>query len=218
MPLKYVIRDLTTEDTTLRRRRRRLYIIFNVVVFHILKSYENPPQRTKSESASMPNFREARESLLYCYSENLLTDEKFCLLYDWNTSKNPDFDYTCYNKLDLNEMSDDDVVAEFRFMKNDILRLVRALDMPNEITCHFYNDLKVDSMEALCVVLNRLAYPCRYFDMIPRFRRAVPQLSMIFNQTIDFIDGNWGHLLRNMNQPWLFDVICKCNTYEGCCT
>ena len=80
----------------------------------------------------MPNFREARESLLYCYSENLLTDEEFCLLYDLNTSKNPDFDYTCYNKFDLNEMSDDDVVAEFRFMKNAILRLVRALDMPNE--------------------------------------------------------------------------------------
>ena len=151
----------------------------------------------------MPNFREARESLLYCYSENLLTDEEFCLLYDLNTSKNPDFDYTCYNKFDLNEISDDDVVAKFRFMKNDILRLVRALDMPNEITCHFYNDLKVDSLEALCVVLSRLAYPCRYFDMMPRFGRAVPQLSMIFNQTIDYIDGNWGHLLRNMNQPWL---------------
>lgn len=151
----------------------------------------------------MPNFREARETLLYCYSENLLTDEEFCLLYDLNTSKNPDFDYTCYNKFDLNEMSDDDVVAEFRFMKNDIVRLVRALNMPNEITCYFYNDLKVDPLEALCVVLSRIAYPCRYFNMISRFGRAVPQLSMIFNQTIDFIDSNWGHLLQNMNQPWL---------------
>ena len=88
-------------------------------------------------------------------------------------------------------MSDYDVVAEFRFMKNDILRLVRALDMPNEITCHFYNDRKVESLEELCAVLSRLAYPCRYFHMIPRFGRAAPQLSMVFNQTIDFIDGNW---------------------------
>ena len=53
------------------------------------------------------------------------------------------------------------------------------------------------------MVLSRLAYPCRYFDMIPRFGKAVPQLSMIFNLTMDFIDGNWGHLLRNTNQPWL---------------
>ena len=100
-------------------------------------------------------------------------------------------------------MNDDDVRAEFRFMKNDIKRLVTAFNMPDEITCHFYNDLKVGALDALCIVLHRLAYPCRYFDMIPRFGRAVPQLSMIFNQTIDFIDLNWGHFLQTMNQQWL---------------
>ena len=70
-------------------------------------------------------------------------------------------------------------------------------------TCHFYNDLRVSGLEALCIVLKTLAYPCRYVDMIPRFGRAVPQLCMIFNQTIDLIDTNWGQLLENMNQPWL---------------
>ena len=149
----------------------------------------------------MPKFREAREVLLHCYSENIISDEEFCLLYDINKSKNQDFEYWTYNKLNLDDMNDDDVRAEFRFMKNDIKRLVTAFNMPDEITCHFYNDLKVGALEALCIVLHRLAYTCRYFDMIPIFGRAVPQLSMIFNQTIDFIDSNWGHLLQTMNQP-----------------
>ena len=30
----------------------------------------------------MPTFREAREALLYAFSDNLITDEEFVLLYD----------------------------------------------------------------------------------------------------------------------------------------
>ena len=81
--------------------------------------------------------------------------------------------------------SDDDVVAQFRFMRRDIPRLRDARDLLNEITCHFYQDPVVDSTEALYIVLSRLAYPCRYVDMVPLFGRSVPQLSMIFTQTID---------------------------------
>ena len=39
--------------------------------------------------------------------------------------------------------------------------------------------------------------------MIPRFARPVPQLCMVFNQMIDYIDLHFGHLLREINQPWL---------------
>ena len=64
-------------------------------------------------------------------------------------------------------------------MKRDIPRLRDALDLPNEITCHLYNGLVVNCTEALCIVLSRLAYPCRYVDMVPLFGRSVPQLIMI---------------------------------------
>ena len=70
-------------------------------------------------------------------------------------------------------------------MRRDIPRLRDALDLLNEITCHFYQDPVVDSTEALYIVLSRLAYPCRYVDMVPLFGRSVPQSSMIFTQTID---------------------------------
>ena len=39
--------------------------------------------------------------------------------------------------------------------------------------------------------------------MIYRFGRAVPQLSMIFNQIFDIVDTHFGRLLQGNNQPWL---------------
>ena len=75
--------------------------------------------------------------------------------------------------------------------------------LPEEIVCNLYNNLRIDSLEALCILLKRLAYPNRYSDMIPRFGRAVPQLSMVVNQMMDYIDSELGHLLSDLNQPWL---------------
>ena len=88
-------------------------------------------------------------------------------------------------------------------MKRDIPCWRDALDLPNEITCHFYSDLVVDSTEALCIVLSRLAYPCCYVDMIPLFGSRVLQFSTIFNQTIDLIDSSHNHRLSNLNQSLL---------------
>ena len=38
----------------------------------------------------MPSLREC---LLLAHAQNILDDEEFVLLYDMNTSKNPDFPY-----------------------------------------------------------------------------------------------------------------------------
>lgn len=94
------------------------------------------------------------------------------LLYYLNTSKNRDFHYWEYDSFDLDAISEDDAYAEFRFLKNDIKRLGRTLKLPDEIICSFYIDLRIDSVEALCVLLKRLAYPNRYSDMISRFGRT----------------------------------------------
>ena len=132
----------------------------------------------------MSTFQEAREVVLYAISENMVSDEEFALLYDINTSRNRDFEYWIYNAFNLHEISDHDCVAEFRFQKNGIPRLVTALQLPDEIQCGMYNDLRISSVEALCVILKRLAFPCRHSGMMPRFARPVPQLSMICNETI----------------------------------
>ena len=89
------------------------------------------------------------------------------------------------------------------FLKNDIKRLESALRLPNEIICSFLHDLLIDSVEALCVLLNLLARPNRYSDKISRFGRPVPQLSMVFSQVMDKIVSELRHLLGDLNQPWL---------------
>jgi len=59
--------------------------------------------------------REARELLLLAHSENFLDDEEFLLLYDINSSKNPDFPYWQYDTFDLENLTEAECWAEFRF-------------------------------------------------------------------------------------------------------
>ena len=149
----------------------------------------------------MPNLRSVRECLLFGFEENLLNDEEFILLYDMNTSKNPDFPYWQYDPFDLDDLCDDECKAEFRFLKNDIHLLKDVLQVPDEVVC--YNRLVVDGIEALCVLLKRFAYPIRHSDMCSRIARPVPQFNIITNAMMDIIYNQHCHRLRNFNQAWL---------------
>ena len=67
-----------------------------------------------------------------------------------------------------------------RFPKSGILRLLSALDLPEEYNC--YQGTKANRTEALLVLLRRLSYPNRLYDLIPLFGRSEPELSIIFNE------------------------------------
>ena len=66
-----------------------------------------------------------------------------------------------------------------------------------------YNGVKVDGIEALCIYLKLCAYPCRYSDIMPRFGRDIPQLSMMSNLVINFIYEKRKHCLKNLGQDLL---------------
>ena len=99
------------------------------------------------------------------------------LLYDASFSKNPSFPYPDYDRFDLDSMDEAECFHEFRVRKMDIVRLADALGLPESLCCH--QRTKADRIEGLCMVLKRFAYPCRLGDMIHRFGRAVPEISMI---------------------------------------
>ena len=61
----------------------------------------------------------------------------------------------------------------------------------------------MNSIEALCIYLRRLPFPCRYGDLVLRFARPVPQLSMITTIVISDIYEHYSHLLSSLDQPWL---------------
>ena len=49
------------------------------------------------------------------------------------------------------------------------------------------------------MLLKRLAYPCRFSDMMSRFVGPVPELCMITNRVMDFIYDIHGHRITQWN-------------------
>jgi len=157
------------------------------------------------EKNIMSSFRETRELLVYCLMDDIITDEEFAILYDVNCSKNLDLPYDDYERFDLDNMENDECIAEFRVTKNDLPVLAEALQIPDTFVCP--QKSVSDGMEGLCILLKRLAYPCRYSDMIPRFGRPAPVLSMITNEVLDFVYEthkdkilDWNHDLLHPNK------------------
>ena len=103
--------------------------------------------------------------------------------------------------FELDKLSDDECFLEFWFLKNDIYQLKEALGLPEEMKC--YNGVKVKGMKASCIYLTRFVYPCRYSDIMPRFGRDIPQLSLISNLVMNFFYENYKHRLETLGQDLL---------------
>lgn len=140
---------------------------------------------------------EIRELLLISYDSDIISDDKFCLLYDNFTSKNPDFPYDSYDRFDLQNIDESECISEFRTRKEDITMLAVALRLPANIHCP--NRTICERTEALCMLLRRFAYPCRYYDMINRFGRPVPELCLITNTILDYTYDNHNHRISQWN-------------------
>ena len=93
------------------------------------------------------------------------------------------------------------IFFNYRFRKDDIFRLRRSLGVPQMITLE--NGWRVDGLEALCITLQRYAYPCRYGDLLKTYGRPVPHLCMIVKWMTNFIYDNHGHLVSSLAQDWL---------------
>ena len=133
------------------------------------------------------SLKKAREQLLGALDERLITEEEFLLVYDVNGSTNLDFPYEQYPLFDLDDMQNDKRLAEFRVHKNDLPFLVEVLGISGQFVLEQRS--VVGGMEALCMLLKRLTYPCRYSDMLHRFeQRPVSVLCLATNCALDFIN------------------------------
>ena len=137
------------------------------------------------------------------YTNDLIDEYDFLSVYESTRRKSPEFQYWEYEKvqMQLENMTNDESQAEFRFDLADLPLLAEVLGIPNKIVCP--NRTVATGMEALCIALKRFAYPCRYNDMIPRFGRSVSELCLITSEVTDHIYNNHGYLLTSLNQPWL---------------
>ena len=145
----------------------------------------------------MSSFKDIRDFVFLGYAHDMFDDEEFCLLYDFYQSKNPDFPYNSYASFDLGEMDPAECYTEFRVEKWHIPLLADRLQIPPTFQCPQRS--VCDGIEGLCMLLKRLAYPCRYSDMVHRFARPVPVLSMITNTVLDYVYDRHGHRLTQWN-------------------
>ena len=66
-----------------------------------------------------------------------------------------------------------------------------------------YNRVKFTAVEGLCLLLRRLAFPCRYFDLIAKFGRPKAVLCVIFNHMLSLIYDSFHRILSSFHQNWL---------------
>ena len=123
--------------------------------------------------------------IVTAYAEKLLTDEEFLFLYEANKPDNLELPYYEYEEFNLENICEAECKTEFRFERGDIERLADVLQLPPTFECP--QGSVCDRTEGLCILLRRLAYPCRYSDMVSRFARPVPVLCMISNIVLNYI-------------------------------
>ena len=84
--------------------------------------------RFLSQSTSvMASFREIRSIPLQSFDGGDISEDEFLILYDVNTSKNPDFPNENYGKFDLKDVDDSACLSEFRFRKSDQHQILMLL-------------------------------------------------------------------------------------------
>ena len=114
-------------------------------------------------------------------------------------------------------MAESECLAEFRFQKRDVARLADVLNIPQTFRCE--QGSTCDGIEGLCLLLRRLSFPCRYGDMIPRFGKPVPVLSMITNTVLDYIYAIHGHRINTWNHnildPQQLEIYAAAITARG---
>ena len=142
-------------------------------------------------------FKEIRDLITVLYDSGEISDEEFLLLFEVYSSKNLDLPYKEYGRFLLEELEEDECIDKFRLRKNDIALVLDALQIPGLMRCP--QGSLFNGTEGLCLLLRRLAYPCRFSDLIPMFGRSTSELSMINNEMINIIFELHGHRLTNWN-------------------
>ncbi|XP_055341969.1 uncharacterized protein LOC129590658 [Paramacrobiotus metropolitanus] len=104
-------------------------------------------------------------------------------------------------KFALQDISDQQCVDWFRFQREDIELLRKELLIPDVVRTE--SGSICEGTEALCILLRRLAYPCRYTDLTIIFHRSITELCMACHWVIEHIYCHFIHLLNTLDLCWL---------------
>ena len=147
-------------------------------------------------------LRSVREALLLAYSTNVFDSVKFAVFYDAYSSREL-FPYWKFDKFNFDDWDDTECRVELRFGKAGVFLLLEVLRFPDK-TFVCSQRTVCSKLEGLCILLKRLAFPCRYIDMVSLFGRNPTELCLIFNTVLEFVYSSHYHRLESWNQPFFF--------------
>ena len=150
------------------------------------------------------SFSDIQNAIVCSYVEDLLSDEEFLILYNEFQPKNLEYPYWEYDPFSLDVLTSDECESHLRLQKDDILNVAERLQLPDRFVCP--QGTCCGREEGLCLLPKRLAYPCRFFDLVSTFGRPVPELCMIANTVENCVFDNHGFRLLSWNQPFLSPV------------
>jgi len=111
-------------------------------------------------------------------------------LNDLRRNNNPFIPNIIFN---LDDYDDSRCERMFRFQVDEIMDIADELRMP--ALFELDNRSKFGCLEGLCLVLRRIAYPCRFIDLVYMFGRSESMLSRTVNHVLRWIYTHWAALL-----------------------
>ncbi|XP_074038222.1 uncharacterized protein isoform X2 [Leptinotarsa decemlineata] len=99
--------------------------------------------------------------------------------------------------FELENLSDEEVVKNFRFQRGHLQRIKNVFLIPDEVVTEAGD--RVNGLKALCIVLKRLAYPSRLIDLKTFFNMSAQSLSQVIRTTVDIMIAQKGDLLLDLN-------------------
>lgn len=103
--------------------------------------------------------------------------------------------------FNLTFYSNNEPLKRFKFQIKDIPRSVDAMNVMMERTRR--NSYRCDSVTASCIVLRRLAWPCRWSDVAYMFVLRSSALSEVFWEALEAFIGSKGHLITQLKLNFL---------------
>ena len=112
------------------------------------------------------------------------------------------FCYRNSEKFILDDFEDAQCLTDFRIKKNIFRLLNECLKLHKNIV---YSQIsKFQLVEALCIFLNRLLYPSRFYtDMAPLFWCIPTKLCLILTEVLDFFYQHCHNRLQSWNLNFL---------------
>lgn len=105
----------------------------------------------------------------------------------------------------VSDFADQHFLPLFRFPRAAFLHLIRAYAIPATFSTGGFSRVRTNAWDAIGIVLRRLAYPARWFDLQYVFNTSEAALKAVFSYTLRHMFGNCKDRTQRLSRTFLTD-------------